>query len=174
MKRAMHRGLILFAALAIIGTSALAADPDKTLRIADGMKVGLEFTLTGPDKAVVSTNVGREPMSYVHGKGQLFPALERALVGLRAGDSKRVELLADQAYGVYDPSKKITVDRSKVPSEAKVGAMLTSKGGGPPVKIVEMNEKSVVLDMNHPLAGKNVVFDVKILSVERESEEPKK
>jgi FKBP-type peptidyl-prolyl cis-trans isomerase 2 len=162
-----YTGLCLLAVI-LFGVSALAADADKDLRVADGVKVSLEFTLTGPDKTVVSSNVGREPMSYIHGKGQIFPALEKALAGMKAGEKKRVELLADQAYGVYDPSKKVTVERSKVPAEAKVGSMLSSRDGGPPVKVLELSEKSAVLDLNHPLAGKNVTFDVKIVNVERE------
>lgn len=168
MKSALlYMGLCLLATT-LFGGSALAADADKDLRIADGAKVSLEFTLTGPDKTVVSTNIGQEPMSYIHGKGEIFPALEKALAGMKAGEKKRVELLADQAYGAYDPGKKVTVERSKIPAEAKVGSMLSSRDGGPPVKVLELSEKSAVLDLNHPLAGKNVTFDVKIVRVERE------
>lgn len=169
MKRpAIHTVLSLIVGI-MGGVLAFAAETEKDLRIADGVKVSIEFTLTGPDKTVISTNVGREPMPYIQGKGQVFPALEKALAGLKAGEKKRVELLAEQAFGIYDPQKKVTVDRAKVSPDAKVGSMLASREGGPPVKVLEMTEKSVVLDTNHPLAGKNVAFDVKIINVERET-----
>jgi FKBP-type peptidyl-prolyl cis-trans isomerase 2 len=76
-----------------------------------------------------------------------------------------VELLAEQAYGLYDKKATMTIERSKVPAETKVGSMLRSPDGRA-VQVLEITDKSVVLDMNHPLAGKNILFDVKILKVE--------
>jgi FKBP-type peptidyl-prolyl cis-trans isomerase 2 len=154
--------------LAVGGALPLSAETRKDIAVAGGLKITVEYTITGPDKDVLNSNVGKEPLSYVQGVDQVFPpALDKALLGMKVGDKKHVDLLAEQAFGLYDPSKKITVDRKNVPQETKVGTVLTSRGGGPPLRVVEMTEKSVVLDGNHPMAGKNLGFDIKILSVER-------
>lgn len=165
----------LVSLLVFTGILPVSAQMDKGLRIADGMKVMVEYTITGPEKDVLHTNAGKEPLSFVMGKDKIFPpALDRALLGMKAGGKKHVDLLAEQAFGLYDPKNKITVDRNKIPEQAKVGDVLSSRGGGPPLKIVEMTDKSVVLDGNHPMVGKNLAFDVKVLSVEREDGAEKK
>ena len=134
-------------------------------RIMDGSTVTIDFTVTTvPDKKVVTSTEGKEPLSYVQGQNQIVPGLEKALLGHKAGDRKRVELPPEQAYGPYDDKKRMTVTRNRVPPDAKVGSILQDKKGEP-IRIVEMSDTSVVLDRNHPLAGKVVTFDVKILNV---------
>jgi FKBP-type peptidyl-prolyl cis-trans isomerase 2 len=134
-------------------------------RIVDGMTVTMDFTLTLPDKTIVSTTEGKEPLSYVQGNGQIVPGLEKALAGLKVGDKKRVEVPPEQAYGPYDEKKRFSVPRSRVPGDAKIGSILQDQKGEP-VRLIEMSDTSVVLDRNHPLAGKTVIFDVRIMKVE--------
>jgi len=133
-------------------------------RIVEGSTVTIDFSVTLPDKKVVTSTEGKEPLSYVQGEGQVPLGLEKALLGLTAGDRKRVEVPPDQAYGPYDDKKRFTVARNRVPGDAKVGSILQGKTGEP-VRVVEMTDTAVVLDRNHPLAGKVVTFDVKILNV---------
>ncbi len=141
------------------------ATAEKALQISDGMKVTMEYSLTLPDKTVVDSTKGQPPFSYVHGAQQIIPGLEKALTGLKAGDKKRVSIPAADAYGLYDEKKKVTVPKKNVPPEAKPGMRLRSQDGRE-AKVLEIKGDSVVIDTNHPLAGKDLTFDVNILKVE--------
>jgi FKBP-type peptidyl-prolyl cis-trans isomerase 2 len=154
---------LVWAGLSAIGAAASGAEGD--LKVADGKKVTIEYTLTLSDQTVVDDNVGKVPFTYTQGQPEILQSLQKALVGLKAGQRKKVELLAEQAYGLYDKKATMTIERSKVPAETKVGSMLRSPDGRA-VQVLDITDKSVVLDMNHPLAGKNVTFDVKVLKVE--------
>lgn len=156
----------VLAGLAGVFLALNSAQADVSLAVADGLQVSLEYTLTLPDHSVSESNVGKEPFSYVHGSHMIVPGLESALVGLRAGDRKRVVVSPEQGYGVYDEKRRVTVPRSKVPDGVKVGSVLTNKSGLP-FKVIEITSDSVVMDTNHPLAGKELTFDVKVLQVER-------
>ena len=159
-------------ALAVVGqlwTGVACAEND--LQVADGLKVTLEYTLTLPDKTVADSNVGQAPFSYTQGGHQIVPGLEKALTGMKAGQSKRVEVPAEQAYGAYDKNARATVDKANVPPNVQPGTLLRSSDGRT-VKVLEVQEKSVVLDLNHPLAGKNLTFDVKVLKVEKQAPPP--
>lgn len=149
---------------------ASAAHAEKTLQIADGVNVTLEYTLTLPDKTVADSTAGKEPFSYIHGEHQIIAGLEKGLTGLKAGDKKRIALPAAQAYGPYDEKKKVTVPKANVPAETKVGSLLRSQDGLE-ARVLAVNGDSLLLDMNHPLAGKNLVFDVNILKVEKPASE---
>ncbi len=150
-------------ALLSAGVLAGAASP---LEISDGMKVTVEFTLSLPDKTVLETTKGQPPLTYVQGRHEILSSLEKALTGMKAGDHKLVTLTPDQAFGAYDEKKKVTVPKSKVPPEAKVGTKLRGQNGLE-AKVVEVKGDSVVVDTNHPLAGKTLLYDVKIAKVEK-------
>ena len=145
---------------------AHAAHAEKLLPIADGSKVTLDYTVTLPDQTAVDSTVGKERFSYIHGGHQMTPvALEQALTGLKAGDRKRITLAAAKAFGPYDEKKRVKVPISSVPADIKIGSLLRSEEGLE-ARVIEMNADVVVLDTNHPLAGKNLVFDVNIIKVE--------
>ncbi|MFO0773075.1 MAG: FKBP-type peptidyl-prolyl cis-trans isomerase [Nitrospiraceae bacterium] len=146
----------------VLNCSVAAAEPT----VADGMTVTLEYTLTLPDKTVADSNVGQAPFSYQQGAGQIVPGLERALVGAKAGDTKHVEVPAVDAYGPYDMKKRLTVEKAKLPDGVKNGDVLQAPDGSF-VTVVQVNDKDVVIDTNHPLAGKNLTFDVKVVRVEK-------
>lgn len=165
---AMAVGGIALSALASAGPALGGA----VLSIADGMLVTLEYTLTLPDKSVADTNVGKEPFSYTQGSHLIVPGLEKALTGMKPGEKKRVVVPPDQAYGAYDASKRLTVPKTKVPADAKVGSVLQDKAGRV-LRVVEATSDSVILDANHPLAGKELTFDVKILTVEHAPQQEK-
>jgi len=150
-----------------------ASGADKPRPIAAGMTVTMEYTLTLPDKTVADTTQGREPFSYVHGKQQIIPGLEKALTGLKPGEKKHITVAPEEGYGLYDAKRKLTVPKANVPPEVKVGTVLRSQDGQP-ATVLEITEDSVVVDTNHPLAGKPLVFDVTILKVEKPMETPQK
>jgi FKBP-type peptidyl-prolyl cis-trans isomerase SlyD len=137
--------------------------------IEDGTVVQIEYTLKNDAGAVIDSNLGKEPLTYVHGKHQIIPGLEQALNGMRAGDVRSVHVMPKDAYGAPDPAAMVEVPRQVLPPEALVpGVWLTAQkqgGGTSLVKVKEVREQTVILDLNHPLAGQTLHFDVKILGV---------
>ncbi len=156
---------ILAVAAAGLAGLAVPACAEKALQIGDGMKVTMEYILSLPDKTVVDSTAGQAPFSYTQGNQEIIPGLEKALNGLKAGDKKRVTIPAVEGYGLYDEKKKVTVPKKNVPPEAKVGTKLRA-ANGMEAKVVEVKADSVVVDTNHPLAGKDLTFDVNIVKVE--------
>jgi FKBP-type peptidyl-prolyl cis-trans isomerase SlyD len=165
--------LLLFAALAIptglsVLTPAGAAEPAAASVpvIARGRKVDIEYTLTLDDGSTVQTNVGGPPLSFVAGDGQIIPGLETALEGKAARERVKVKIAPEDAYGPTDPKKIQEVPLDKIPEDArKVGTLLSAQGIDGPIRVAEVRPDVVVLDFNHPLAGKALTFDVLVLSI---------
>lgn len=156
--RAFASSLLLFTAFAFAAES--------TPLIAKGRTVGIEYTLTLDDGSTVQTNVGGPPLSFVAGEGQVIPGLEAALQGKAARDRVKVRIAPEQAYGPTDPKKRQEVPIDKIPEDArKVGTLLGAQGFDGPVRVAEVRPDVVVLDFNHPLAGKALTFDVLVLSI---------
>ena len=168
MKR-IASGMIGLAVVAVLSGQARAAGD---LEVADGLSVTLEYTLTLPDRTVVESNVGQQPLAFVQGSHHLVPGLEKAIEGMKAGQKKHVEVPAELAYGVYDPEARLKVPRNRVPPTIKVGDVLARPSDRRPMKVVEITDQTVVMDTNHPLAGKDLVVDVKVLKVEKPSGKP--
>lgn len=138
--------------------------------IQDGKRVSIEYTLKLDDGTTADTNVGREPLSYMHGEGQILPALEEALSGLSVNETKEVTLPPEQGYGPVDPERAQAVSVEQVPEEAReVGTQLLAsdpQGNRIPVRVKEVREDVVVVDLNHPLAGQTLHFDVKVVEIQ--------
>jgi FKBP-type peptidyl-prolyl cis-trans isomerase 2 len=149
---------------------------DAGMVIGDGKQISLEFTLSLDDKTQVQSNIGQEPMVYLHGSQQIIPGLEKQLTGLKVGDTKHVEISPEDGYGPIDPARTQEIEKDKIPEDArKVGAKLTGRGPqGQPMyaEVKEVKDKTLVLDLNHPLAGKKLIFDVKVLKVENAPAKP--
>ena len=139
--------------------------------VGDGKRVSLEYTLTLEDQTVIDTNVGKTPLVYTHGTQQIVPGLEKQLAGLKTGDTKKVEVSPEEGYGEADPNRFQEVPTENIPEEARsVGKKL--QGQGPDgqlmfAQVTEVKEKTVIVDLNHPLAGKKLFFDVKVLKIEK-------
>ena len=138
--------------------------------IEKGSTVQIEYTLSEDGGAVLDTNKGKEPLTYTHGDDQIMPALEKQLAGMHAGEEKHVVLKPDEAYGPVNPTAVTEVPKEMLPKDSlSVGSRLiarNSEGQMRPVTVKEVKDSTVVLDLNHPLAGKTIVFDVKVLGVE--------
>jgi FKBP-type peptidyl-prolyl cis-trans isomerase SlyD len=162
-------GAAIFNALVSVG--AFAAEKSKDTNVVkDGSVVSLEYTLLGEDGKTIESNKGKEPLKYVQGSHQIVPGLEKGLEGMKAGEEKRVKVKPEEGYGPVDPKGFQEFPKDKIPSEAlKVGTMLMAsgpRGQQVPVRVHEIKEKTVVLDLNHPMAGKTLVFDIKVLDVQ--------
>jgi len=140
------------------------------ITISDGKTISLEYTLTLEDKKVLDTNVGGDPLNFTQGSHQIIPGLETALEGMKVGESKQVTVAAEQGYGPINPKAVQEVPIEKIPEEArKIGAQLQGKdaqGRMVQARVSEVKEQVVMLDYNHPLAGKKLFFDVKILDIQ--------
>jgi len=151
--------------------AVVAADnvPTGSSQVKDGAQVSLEYTLTLENKTVVESNIGKEPMAYRQGAHEIVPGLERALDGLVKGDKKHVVVKPADGYGEWDAKAVQEVKKSVIPEAArKVGAQLEAKspdGDSLFPRVTEVKDETVVLDFNHPLAGKTLIFDVTILDV---------
>jgi len=138
--------------------------------IQDGSTVSIEYTLKLDDGSVADTNVGGEPLVYTQGESQILPALETALAGLKAEDTKEVTLSAEEGYGPVREEAIQEMPVDMLPENGRqVGAQLVGRGpSGQPIfaRVVEINEGNAKVDMNHPLAGQALHFDVKVISVQ--------
>lgn len=154
----------------LLGMSLAYADQEQLTTIQGGSKVSIEYTVTLADGTPVVSNVGKDPVVFEQGNGRLLPALERALLGLKVNETKVVTLSPADAFGPVDPRAFQAISPGKVPeSSHKVGATLLAvgpRGDRLPVRVHEVNEDSILLDLNHPLAGKTVKFDVRILDIQ--------
>lgn len=146
------------------------AQPPAVPAIEKGSTVQLEYTLKDDAGTVLDSNKGQSPLTYTQGERQIMPGLEKELVGLHAGEEKKVVLKPEEAYGPADPSAQTEVPKNLLPPEAlTVGARLLARnaaGEQRPVTVKEIKEETVILDLNHPLAGKTLLFDLKVLGVE--------
>jgi FKBP-type peptidyl-prolyl cis-trans isomerase SlyD len=148
-----------------------AAEKSKNDRvIKDGMMVSLEYTLKSPDGKVMETSKGREPLRYIHGQKMMIPGLEKELTGMKVGGEKHVTVKPEDGYGKINPNAVQEIPKEKIPPNGlKVGALLAAKspeGMVVPMTVRQIKEKTVVLDMNHPMAGKTLVFDVKVVDIQ--------
>ena len=171
MTRPIWSMSVVCMALLIGSWSAWAEDQAAdAMTITDGRQVSLEYTLTLGDGSQAGTNVGQEPLVYTHGRGELVSGLEQGLLGLKAGDTKKVVVSPQDGYGEVDPGRTQQVPLDRIPEQArKVGAQL--QGVGPDgqmrfAKITALDDTNATIDTNHPLAGQELTFDVTVLTVE--------
>lgn len=142
--------------------------------VADGTRVSLEYTVTFEDKTVFDSNVGKEPLVYIHGSEQRVPFFSKHLTGLKVEETKQFVMPPEDVYGPDDPERIIEVPKDSIPEDRrKVGQKLEGRSPeGRPLyaEVLEIKAETVVIDTNHPLAGETLFFDVKILQVETASE----
>lgn len=130
--------------------------------------VTIHYHLTDPSGQTIDSSEGRGPLAYLEGAGQIIPGLEKALSTLSAGDERRVQLAAAEAYGERRPELVLTVPKTKLPQgEVKVGDRF--RGGpdehAPVFTVIEVAADSVKLDGNHPLAGVDLTFQIRVVSM---------
>lgn len=136
-----------------------------------GDTVRMHYKGTLSDGSVFDSSEGREPLQFTIGAGQIIPGLEQAVEGMGAGDEKTVTIPAAEAYGDYQPQARQGIPRDQIPDNIplQVGGRLqvqTPEGRAVPVTVTEISDEVVVLDANHPLAGKDLTFAVEIVDVE--------
>lgn len=155
------------AALFLTLASPVWAAPKPAIQ--EGKEVALAYKLLVKG-TVLEVADAKNPFIYIHGKHQIVPGLEKNLAGLHVGDRKTIRVLPKEAYGVVDPKALREIAKEKLPPDVpqKVGTLLEARnpeGMGMLVKIVEVKDKTVVVDFNHPLAGKELEFQIEVLNI---------
>jgi FKBP-type peptidyl-prolyl cis-trans isomerase SlyD len=155
--------------------STLDTQNNKPNEVADDVVVSIDYTLTVEGQVIDSTE-GDEPLQFLQGHQNIIPGLERELIGMKIGESKRVVVPPAEAYGEVDPENIIDVPRDEFPAEIPLdaGTELEVKNADGEVlsaTIADINDNSVKLDFNHPLAGKQLDFDVTVADLREATEE---
>jgi len=135
-----------------------------------GDTVKVHYTGKLEDGTVFDTSLDRDPLQFTIGEGQLIPGFEEAVVGMNLGESKTTTIPADKAYGPHREEMVLVVDRNRFPVYLKpeIGQqlqILQADGEAIIVTVTDVSESSVTLDANHPLAGKDLTFDIQLMEI---------
>jgi len=155
--------VILIIGVMVTGCSAAQAENGDTVQV--------NYTGRLADGTVFDSSVGREPLEFTLGAGQMIPGFEKAVFGMKVGEKKTVTIPVDEAYGPRRDDMIMEVPREKLPSDInpEVGMMLesTGKDGGRIIfTIINVSDNNTVtLDANHPLAGKDLTFEIELVKI---------
>ena len=145
------------------------------MQITQDSVVLIHYTLTDDSGKTIDSSAGGEPLAYLHGNGNLIPGLEKALEGKQSGDQVNVKIAPAEGYGEYDKElvQRVPKRALKGIGNVYVGMQLQaqSEHGARAVTVTQVAGDMVTIDGNHPLAGQNLNFDVKIEDVRAASEE---
>jgi len=135
-----------------------------------GSKVKVYYTCKLKDGTVVESNIGKAPLEFVVGKGKMIKGFDTALVGMDLGQTKSVVFKPAEAYGPKDPALVWTVPLAELPAgvDPQPGVELAfTRPDGTPVegRVVKSEGETVTIDGNHPLAGRNLTFEIKLHAV---------
>ena len=136
-------------------------------KVENGNTVKVHYTGTFEDGEVFDSSVGNNPIEFTIGTRQVIPGFENALLGMSVGESKKVTLAPEEGYGHVREEMIQEVPKEYVPETVKTGEMLTTQTeqGQFNVFVKEVKEESVVLDGNHPMAGKTLVFELELVEI---------
>ena len=154
--------ICLFSWVSLVGAQATTVEK--------GKKVKFDYTLKVEGK-VLESSVGKTPLEFTPGEGTIIPGLEKQLMGLKVGDEKTVTVTPEEGYGAVNPQALMDVPKTAFPKDfdftvGNVIEMSGPKGESVPGIIAEVKADAVVVNFNHPLAGKTLEFDVKIIAIE--------
>jgi peptidylprolyl isomerase len=122
------------------------------------------------DGTVFDSSADRQPYEFTIGKSRIIPGFAEAVIGMKPGESKTAKIPAAKAYGPLRKEMIVVVDRDKIPGHLKpeIGQRLQinqADGQRVPVKVVKVTQSKVTLDANHPLAGKDLTFDIELVEI---------
>jgi len=164
--------IVSLACMTLLGGYGVGAEPPQASssrspeaersRIVEGSKVTLQYVATVPGSTEIDYG---EVSEFIQGRHEIFPALEQEVVGMKPGEEKTVELSPAEGFGPHDNGKKVNVPKTELPPGVEEGDVLQNNLGGF-ATVAEVADTTAVLDYNHPLAGKPLVVQLKILKVE--------
>lgn len=135
-----------------------------------GDTVTVHYTGKLDDGTVFDSSEGRDPLEFSIGAGNVIPGFEQAVIGMSPGDAKTTTIVSEEAYGPYYDDRVVVVDRQQIPAELPVdiGAQLQIQQQGGmviPVIVTDVTDGEVTLDANHPLAGENLTFEIRLVAI---------
>lgn len=136
--------------------------------------VSIHYTLTDESGKVLDSSEGAQPLTYLHGHGQIIEGLEKKLTNASVGDAFELTVPAEEGYGEHDPKRIVDVPRDRLDFDVKAGDVVNAKqpdGRTVPFQVMAVEEGKVTLDGNHPLAGKTLNFSVRVVRVRPASAE---
>lgn len=165
----MSKKILLLISLFLVGTTMSQAKKPKVAE--NGLTVKVDYTGTLTDGRIFDSSKGAEPLTFVLGAGKLLPKFEDAVRGMKVGQEKVITIKAKEAYGEYDRDKIIEVPTSKIPSDIKAGEAISLKMayGNVPARLIDKGDEVSHIDTNHFLAGKDLIFDIKLVDVTESS-----
>ena len=165
--------MLALVSMCLVAAAANAEDSEqkeKKTVVEAGSTVGIEYTLTLEDGTTVDSNVGGEALRFEQGSGHVIPGLDKQLIGMKVSEAKQVKVTPDEGYGKVNPAAFTEVPVSELPEDAREpGVMLVAEddqGRTQRLRVHKIEGDKATLDFNHPLAGKTLIFDVKILEVQ--------
>ena len=167
----MKKVSVLVVIWAVVNLMLLAPNvKGEDVAVANGKKVKFDYTLT-VDGQQVETSVGKTPLEYVQGQGQIIPGLEAQLAGLKVGDKKSVSVAPEAGYGqviqeAIRELPKTSFPENFTPQIGMVIELTSPDGQAVPGIIQEVRDTGILVNFNHPLAGKILNFDVTIVGIE--------
>ena len=145
------------------------------MQIARDSVAAFHYTLTDDQNQVIDSSEGRDPLTYLHGGGQIVPGLEKQLEGRSAGDKFSAEVSPEEGYGVHHPELMQEVPREAFQGVEDIQPGMQFQGRGPQgeinVTVTRVEDGKVFIDGNHPLAGKTLHFAIEVTDVRPASEE---
>lgn len=146
------------------------------MKVGNKKAVAIDYTLYLDDGSVADSTEGQEPLYFLFGAGNIIPGLEKALEGLSVGDKKVVEIEPNEAYGEVSDDGFQEIPRDVFPADTELEegmpfALMDEEENYIPATIHEIHDTHIVVDMNHPLAGEKLKFDVKVVDIRDASEE---
>lgn len=141
--------------------------------IEKGKKVKIEYEGSLDNGQVFDSSKGKDPLEFTVGEGKIIPGFEKAVMEMEKGQEKTIKIPSEDAYGRKDPTKLQKLPKQQLPQDiqekVKPGVMLnmrTQEGQHVPLKVTEVDGTFVTLDLNHPLAGENLNFRIKVVDVQ--------
>ena len=140
-------------------------------QVKTGDTVHIHYTGTLNDGTTFDSSEGREPLSFQVGSGQIIPGLDSAIPGMTVGDKKTVNVACDEAYGQVNPEMTQAVPRADIPADIPLETgtrlqMQTQNGQVIPVTVTAVDDSTVTLDANHPLAGQDLTFNIQLVKID--------
>ena len=135
-----------------------------------GDRVKANYTLKDSNGKVVETSVGTAPIEFTIGEGKVIPGIENAITGMKVNESKSITVPPKDGYGDREEKKVFKYERKNAPSDfnPRIGDMVQlhrPNGAALPVKVLVSDQKHFTMDANHPLAGKELQFDLELLEI---------
>lgn len=132
-----------------------------------GDNISVYYTGMLTNGSIFDSNVGKQPLNFVVGSGQVIKGFDQAVVGMQIGQTKNVTIPPADAYGEINPALIITVPLSEFGNQSVSVGMYVTSGSGKQGKITAVNATSAIINFNHPLAGQTLVFEIKVISINK-------